>query len=253
MFWLCIMSNVGNYNQILTSLADANRGFVAPDVWDDRVNDAMVFAKSATEGISSQLIGYSSLKTIAKAAGFAKSLGASEEAVDGMKVAASQGDVGGMVTSTIRAATSAGNRLLGNGIRQTNAAVDEFVGGNFVGSQKATVSDPFTVEPGDSPFSVPRPLGQTAGGAAPDVTDADVATGGGTEAEVSTVAKAAADVDKTAETLVAGGGEIDPFELAGAAVLGVVGMILGRHIKTHKVVNTAGPGVATGNYQAQLF
>ena len=109
------------YNSQMSAMRQANAGFKPPPVVDDIVNDRAVVGKSALEGVSTQLVGGAtakSLHALAKSKGLSK-LGIESGDVDKAIASASEGDLKGVASNTADAIVRAGNRALQSGVRTT--------------------------------------------------------------------------------------------------------------------------------------
>lgn len=107
------------YNSQINAMRSANTGIKYPPVVDDVVNDRALVGKSALEGVSTNLVGGAtakSLSAIAKSKGL-KKIGIDDSDVESVIAKASEGDLKGMASNTADAIVRAGNRALQTGIK----------------------------------------------------------------------------------------------------------------------------------------
>ena len=107
------------YNSQLNAMRSANTGIKFPPVVDDIVNDRAVVGKSALEGVSTNLVGGATVKSLSalSKSKTLKKIGIESKDVDSVIARASEGDLKGVASNTADAIVRAGNRALQTGIK----------------------------------------------------------------------------------------------------------------------------------------
>ena len=130
------MNSIGDYDDMLGNLSRVNSGFKPPPVLDEVINDKKVVAKTAVEGISTQMLGGQVSKTLKvllkKNQSQLEKLGLKSSDIDDLVESASDGDLESTGVTGMKLLTQAINKTVGNGIKK---------GGQFLEDLKSNLTD----------------------------------------------------------------------------------------------------------------
>ncbi len=125
-------SSLESYNEALLNMNASNVGLDAsrvPPVLEDEINDKIVVAKSALQGISGVMVAQSAtntLKKVLKGSKAAKNAGIADEDIDNLVDAGASGDLESLGTKALGVGIKAANRALGKGVNYLQDAGRSF-------------------------------------------------------------------------------------------------------------------------------